>query len=103
MANETATADVLERRRTLGQVSDRLGSSGVGASLITMWLEVRVLPGPPVLSISRIGTSGHLCSWRAADHPWRRGRRGCGVAAAANTDQDDACARAGLAALDTHS
>jgi uncharacterized protein GlcG (DUF336 family) len=26
-----------------------------------------------------------------------------GVATAANTDQDDACARAGLAALDTHS
>ena len=50
-ANETPVPNVNKRRQVTSESSDFAGSSGMLASLITAWLEVRVLPGPPFFAL----------------------------------------------------
>jgi hypothetical protein len=49
MTNETPQPNVNERYRTSAKMPIFIDLSGEGTALITAWLEVRVLPGPPPL------------------------------------------------------
>jgi len=50
LANETPALNVNKRRQVTSESSEFAWSSGERASLITAWLQVRVLPGPPIFS-----------------------------------------------------
>src|SRR4051812_8357996 len=50
-ANETTCLDANERPQSSSVMLGFIGFSSLGASLITVWLEVRVLPGPPLHAV----------------------------------------------------
>ena len=54
MTNETPQPNVNERLRTAAVMLDFVDLSGAGRALITAWLEVRVLPGPPPNKIKHL-------------------------------------------------